>query len=1001
MKSMSDLNLLVLLLIGIFFICTTTLLSGQNLVVNPGFEEYSICPSETNQVNRSIGWQVALGSPDYYNRCAEPTTGLAQSVEVPINYHGNQEPFAGDAYAGYFTVGEYLVGQFISPLIADSCYYVEFQVSLAEFTNRDFSSCDRFGLYFSEAVPNSNIAASTPQLTILDIPTNFDTWTVISGFYTASGGENFMTIGGFDLCAPRSFYYVDNFNVMPSNIEQDTVYHCFESDGCYNIAGNEYCDPGEYLITLGSIADGDCSNTYTLFLIDSEVPVIINETPDFDCDEGSYTLSIDTEIPSTGSIVEWSGPGSFTSSELSPKVTQPGTYYLSLSIPGSSCFSRDSIIIASDGGETIDVVIDDVMLTCETPIITLDPESTVAGLEYSWTGPGIDASTSTIDVMAEGMYTLTLNAAGYCERSVTIMVTDLRTLTGEIVTSDIDSICDLSIKDILVQAKANEVDVTYRWSNGSIESSILVDDSGSYSVTITSEESTCTYVETVVIQRPPSISIIKSTDIDCENSTSTLTANTSITGLTYDWVGPSFSSADSIIIVDQPGMYVVSIFDPMSGCSVIDSVTISQDLTPIISEVSKSGDLDCNTNEVNLSVTTSLVNALYNWSGPNGFSASGEDSESISITEQGNYSVTISNASGTCTDVRSIIVDMIGDDPDFSIDKSNDLNCTEENSELAIESASEDLSIVWSGISGELSKESSVIVDKPGIYMVVVTNDAGCSSTKTTEVRQTDITNAIGSSTQGSCSDEFGSILIEGIEGGIEPYSYSVDGGGEFASSSVFDNLESGTYELVVKDASDCQYRIGDIDIDEFITPSVSLPEAIFIEENESLILTAIVSDVSREIISIEWTGDAELSCDDCLSPSITSSVDTELSVVITFSDDCQAEAVVQIIINEQEVESIFFPTVFSGNALNSLNQKFHPFSSLDNNSTVSHFKIYDRWGSLVYEANNFLMADAADYGWDGIIRGKKANLGVYLYIMDIELPNGIVRQLKGTVKLI
>jgi len=344
---------------------------------------------------------------------------------------------------------------------------------------------------------------------------------------------------------------------------------------------------------------------------------------------------------------------------------------------------------------------------------------------------------------------------------------------------------------------------------------------------------------------------------------------------------------------------------------------------------------------------------------------------------------------------------MIGDDPDFSIDKSNDLNCTQENSELAIESASEDLSIVWSGISGELSKESSVIVDKPGIYMVVVTNDAGCSSTQTTEVRQTDITNAIGSSTQGSCSDEFGSILIEDIEGGIEPYSYSVDGGGEFASSSVFDNLESGTYELVVKDASDCQYRIGDIDIDEFITPSVSLPEAIFIEENESRILTAIVSDVSREIISIEWTGDAELSCDDCLSPSITSSVDTELSVVITFSDDCQAEAVVQIIINEQEVESIFFPTVFSGNALNSLNQKFHPFSSLDNNSTVSHFRIYDRWGSLVYEANNFLMADAANHGWDGIIRGKNANLGVYLYIMDIKLSNGKVRQLKGSVTLI
>lgn len=58
-------------------------------------------------------------------------------------------------------------------------------------------------------------------------------------------------------------------------------------------------------------------------------------------------------------------------------------------------------------------------------------------------------------------------------------------------------------------------------------------------------------------------------------------------------------------------------------------------------------------------------------------------------------------------------------------------------------------------------------------------------------------------------------------------------------------------------------------------------------------------------------------------------------------------------------------------------------------------FKIFNRWGQMVYDGKN------ANQGWDGTINGKAAPIDTYHYFIELSLPLGEHKTLRGTVTLI
>ncbi len=245
----------------IFAFLITWAISGElrsqekNLVMNPGFEKFEICPQDHTPENLSHklipGWTYPTrATPDYFNRCS------SRNVGVPKNFAGESEAHGGDGYAGAILSGteesyrEYLQGTLSEPMVKDKQYCIRFYFKLASYSR---FAVDQMSIYFSntEVKNDININLSyAPQITnkiglFLD---NIDEWEEFCTVYTAKGGERFFIIGNFrnyDLTnyvvtdknvvnlrnKAYAYYYFDDFSISPLEncLNCPCVLHDFES----------------------------------------------------------------------------------------------------------------------------------------------------------------------------------------------------------------------------------------------------------------------------------------------------------------------------------------------------------------------------------------------------------------------------------------------------------------------------------------------------------------------------------------------------------------------------------------------------------------------------------------------------------------------------------------------------------------------------------------------------------------------------------------------------
>ena len=178
---------------------------AQNLVPNGDFEQYILCPTGISQVEQCTNWiQPTFGTCDYFNTCS-----TTPGISVPLYLAGYQYAHSGVAYSGIVTFNdtsitsqtrEYIGVAFSSPLIVNNCYYFEMYVNLHNGSKFKSSS---LGVYFSDTlidgITNYDTLSVMPQIQN-PLTNSFDTlnWTLVSGTYTAHGGEVYLVIGNFN-----------------------------------------------------------------------------------------------------------------------------------------------------------------------------------------------------------------------------------------------------------------------------------------------------------------------------------------------------------------------------------------------------------------------------------------------------------------------------------------------------------------------------------------------------------------------------------------------------------------------------------------------------------------------------------------------------------------------------------------------------------------------------------------------------------------------------------
>ncbi len=94
--------------------------------------------------------------------------------------------------------------------------------------------------------------------------------------------------------------------------------------------------------------------------------------------------------------------------------------------------------------------------------------------------------------------------------------------------------------------------------------------------------------------------------------------------------------------------------------------------------------------------------------------------------------------------------------------------------------------------------------------------------------------------------------------------------------------------------------------------------------------------------------------------------------------------------------EDIYIPTAFSPN-LDNNNDAFIPiFKNMDASRITAYtFRVFDRWGKVVFETNN------TNEGWKGLIGNTPADISVYNYTVNFKSPYGKTFRKKGEVTLV
>ena len=220
-----------------------------NLVYNGSFEEYRYCPRRVDAVGVLTlveGWyQPTCGSADYFNVCGSRECG------VPSNKLGQQLPHDGDGYCGIYCskndYREYLQTRLRRKLRSGDSIQLTFWASLSEestgavatlgglFTKESISDTVRTLFmakereYLSDEIFQTIARPYVPQVVnpIDSTIVNTRGWQRISGIFVAQGGEQYITIGNFNLAEhsgyvdydsltrllPGAYYYIDDITV--------------------------------------------------------------------------------------------------------------------------------------------------------------------------------------------------------------------------------------------------------------------------------------------------------------------------------------------------------------------------------------------------------------------------------------------------------------------------------------------------------------------------------------------------------------------------------------------------------------------------------------------------------------------------------------------------------------------------------------------------------------------------------------------------------------------
>ncbi|MEJ6583973.1 MAG: PKD domain-containing protein [Crocinitomicaceae bacterium] len=504
---------------------------------------------------------------------------------------------------------------------------------------------------------------------------------------------------------------------------------------------------GTYTLTVTNPANGCTANSNTTVTNDVGIPNANAGTPQvLTCTTTSVALNGSSST--AGVTFSWAGPGIVSGgATAAPTVNQPGTYTLTVTNPANGCTATATVNVtqsitppnANAGTAQI--------LNCTVTSVVLNGSTATGGATFSWAGPGIvsGGATATPTVNQPGTYTLTVtDPANGCTSTATVNVT--QNITPPNANAGTPQILNCTVTSVALNGSSSTGGVTFAWAgpgivSGGTTATPTVNQPGTYTQTVTDPANGCTATSTVNVTQnitPPNANAGAAQVLSCAVTSINLNGSSSTAGTTFSWAGPGIVSggATATPTVNQAGTYILTVTNPVNGCTATSNTTVTNDLGLPNANAGAAQILNCTVTSVALNGSSSTAGTTFSWAGPG--IVSGGSSAMPTVNQPGAYTMTVTDPSNGCVSTSNVNVTQNITPPNANAGNTQELTCTTTSVVLNGSSATGGATFSWAGpgiVSGGAT--AAPTVNQPGTYTLTVTDPAnGCTSTATVNITQ-------------------------------------------------------------------------------------------------------------------------------------------------------------------------------------------------------------------------------------------------------------------------